>query len=223
MPTNNSKNILFPDVNFMNIALLPSKTRVLIIGAGRAGFIKARSFVKSGCMVSIISRSFSEDFEILKDSKNIKFINQDYNLDFILDKHIIVIAVGDEYLLQTIITDCEVHNKLYLNCTNFKKGIFIVPTSGMTKRINFSINSIGGNPKTSMFLVKVMEEKLKEYDELVKFNDALREKVRTSPHKIEIMDFAASEDFNFFIKKGNATNILNLFYGGDNFEIKNCD
>lgn len=223
MPTDNSKNILSPDVNFMNIALLPSKTRVLIIGAGRAGFIKARSFVKSGCMVSIISRSFSEDFDILKDFKNIEFINQNYNLDFILDKHIIVIAVGNEDLLQTIITDCEVNNKLYLNCTDFKNGIFIVLHSGTTERINFSINSIGGNPKTSMFLVKVMEGKLKEYDELVKFNDTLREKVRNSPYKIEIMDFAASEDFNFFIKKGYATNILNLFYRGDNLEIKNCD
>lgn len=223
MPKDYSKDILSPELDYMNIALISAKTKVLIIGGGRAGFIKTRSFVEHGCQVLVISKDFSEEFKTLEAFENLQCIVSEYKVDFIFQNHLIVIAVNLVDLLENIMKDCEIHCKLYLNCTNFKEGSFVIPAQGKTENINFSIHTQGGNPKTSMFLVKTMSKKLSEYDELVGFNHFLRERIKLSPNKNEILDFISSEDFKFFVKKRAANIILQLFYGGFNFEIKNCD
>ena len=220
MSQHTEKDILSKEIDYMNITLMSKNIKVLVIGAGRAGFIKSKSFSQKGCEVTVVALEFCKEFQELI---NIKKVITNYKIDFIKDKHLIVIAVDDEKLIGEIVSNCEEENKLFLNCTDFKEGNFIVPSQSKTKNINYSINTLGGNPKTSTFLVKTMGEKLREYDNLVSFSDELRKKIKISPYKSEILDFVASEDFNFFIKKAFHIEVLNLFYRGDNFEFKNIN
>lgn len=214
------KNILSEEIVYMNIALIASQIRVLVVGAGKAGFIKSKSFLERGCEVTVVAPKFCEEFQRIT---NLNKIRDVYNRSFLKDNHFIIIAVDQATLVEEIIKHCREENKLFLNCKHFKEGSFIIPSQSNTGNINYSINTVGGNPKTSQFLLEVMGTKLNEYDNLVNFNDALRKKVKVSPYKNEILAFVASEDFNFFMKKAKHIEIINMFYRGDNFEFKNSN
>lgn len=223
MLSDSSKDILSSELDFMSIALIAGKIKVLVIGGGNAGFIKSRSFTKKGCRVTVVSEDFCDAFETLSRCENLQCIDGMYQVDYIIPNHLIVIAIDDETLRQIIIKDCEIHHKLYLNCKNFKDGTFTIPAQGKTENIGFSVHTKRANPKTAMFLVNIMEKRLADYDALVEYNQRIREKIKFSPYKNKILNFISSEDFNFFVHKKAGNLVLGMFYGGFNFEIKNCD
>ena len=63
MPKNNKENIL---LDHAFISLISSKIKVLIVGGGKGGYIKAKSFLQRGCKVYVISKEFDERFEEIK-------------------------------------------------------------------------------------------------------------------------------------------------------------
>lgn len=146
---------------------------------------------------------------------NVILIKDKYKIEHILDKHLVVIAVGDDNLLKTIEGDCQQNYKIYLNCTKFKEGMFITPMQGDTKEVVFSIHTKGGSPKTSKFLMNKVQEELRQYDDLVKYLCELREKIKVMDNKNEIMEFVSQDDFEFFFEMGVHEIILNMFYGGN--------
>lgn len=217
MPKNNKENIL---LEYLNIAFLAHKVKVLVIGGGEAAFIKSKTLASKGCKVTVVAFEFCDKF---KDIKNINLIKDGYKIKYLKNNHFIIIAIPEGFEFEKIIKDCEKESKLYLNCADFKGGQFIIPSQDSTEEVNFSINIKEGNPKTALFLKGKVKEKLKDYDQLINYNNELRTKVKNSPYKKEIMTFAASEDFNFFIKNGVQNYILKMFYGGSNFEYKNSN
>jgi precorrin-2 dehydrogenase / sirohydrochlorin ferrochelatase len=216
------KDILQPKLEYMHLSLLSNKVRVLVVGGGRAGYIKCKSFSEKGCSVTVVSKDFSEEFKEFSPSE-VTLICGEYNSDYILDKHMVVIAVEDGKLIQEITEDCEKLSKLYLNCADFKEGLLSVPLQRETESTLFSISTKGGNPKTARFLAEVIEKGIREYDELISYSSSLRERIKKTPYKDEIMTFTASEDFKFFVDKAVQEKVLRIFYGGKNFEYKNSD
>jgi precorrin-2 dehydrogenase/sirohydrochlorin ferrochelatase len=195
---------------------------VVIIGGGKAGFIKCRSFAKEGCKVLVVSKEFNPSFQSLRSLDNVEFIGDSYKKRYILDKHLVVIAVDDKRENEKIKEDCENNYKLYLDCSNFKNGLFITPMQRHLKNLSFSVHTKAGNPKASMLLANYIQGKLNDYDDFVGFISGLREKVRKLEYKDEFMDFVATEDFKFFYSKGVHEKVLSIYYGGENFEFKNC-
>lgn len=220
MSLDNAKEILAADREFMNISLFAAKTKVLIVGGGRAGYIKAKSFAERGCRVTVLSLDFYEKFKDLQHYSNIEFINKAYTSHYIIDKHLIVISVNNEAVLKNVMEDCDKYCKLYLNCTASKKGSFIIPAQGNTKNIYFSVNTAKVSPNTSKFLLKKMKTQLSKYDDLSIFNAELRKQLKNSPYKNEILEFTATDDFNFFIKKKMPSAVLKLFYSDHAFMSK---
>jgi precorrin-2 dehydrogenase/sirohydrochlorin ferrochelatase len=222
MSKNSRKDILPERLDYTFISLLSNKISVVIIGGGKAGFIKCKSFAKKGCKVTVVSKEFNPSFNDLRNLYNVELIKDFYKKSYIEHMHLVVIAVDDKVDNVKIKEDCEKSCKLYLDCSNFKEGLFITPIQRQMKNLSFSIHTKAGNPKASILLADSIESKLNDYTEFTEYIGGLREKVKKLDHKIEFMAFVCSEDFMFFYSKGVHESVLNMFYGGEDFEFKNC-
>ncbi|KNF07353.1 precorrin-2 dehydrogenase SirC [Gottschalkia purinilytica] len=209
MPKNNREDIL---LGYAFISLISNKTKVLIVGGGKSGFIKAKSFLDRGCNVSVLSKKFDNKFEEVKNKENIDLIKSSYEREYILDKHIIIIATDDMKLNERIKKDCDSLYKIYLTTSDFKDGLFVTPTQRCTEKTMFSIHTKSGSPKTSVFLAEKMKENLSKYDDFIEFVCDTRNKIDNRNLKYEIMNFINTDDFYFFYSKGKHKLILEMFY-----------
>lgn len=217
------KNILCNKQNLMFISLIAEKINVLIVGGGKAGYLKAKAFCTKGCNIEIISLDFIEELKILSENENVKLINKSYSKDYLDEYHIIVIAVSDNKLIETIIADCDKKKKLYLNCSNYKEGLLGVPYQQDTEEFLFGIQSKKVNPKLSVYVGDKIKKIISEHDEFAKFSGAVRDNISDIDNKREVMDFICSDSFKFFFDKKKHQLALELFYGGNCFGDKNSN
>ncbi len=211
MPRDNRENIL---LDYAFISLIAQKINVIIIGGGRGGYIKAKSFLQKGYNVSVISKEFDQKFKALYGE--IYLIEDIYRTEYILDKHLVIIATDDEMLNQKIKEDCEDYYKIYLDSSNFREGQFITPVEVKSDNIKVGVHTAVGSPKTSVFLGKKLKDTIDQYDDFVKYIGTLRNDIlKTSKDRklnLEIMNFVNSDDFYFFYKKNKHRLILKLFW-----------
>ena len=100
------KENIHGELNYAPITLFGEKIRIRVIGAGRGALIKVRNFYNKGSNIEVLSLDFLEDFYKFNENK-VKLIKGSYNKDFILDKHLIIIAIDDESVINKIKADCE--------------------------------------------------------------------------------------------------------------------
>ena len=207
----------FPVINYTMISLLSSKVKILIVGGGEAAFIKCRTFSKEGCYVTVVSKGFNKKFYELKDIYNVKLIKdeckEDYIKNYIDVNHIVIIATNNNIINESIKNYCDEMCKLYLNCEDFTQGLVVKPLQIDTPNMKFALHTKGGSPKTSMFMSKIIEDKIYEYTGFIDYTCSIRNKVKGRPDKKEIMSFVCSEDFYFFYTKETQNIILEMFYG----------
>lgn len=215
----NRENIPVNDFQYTLISLLSHKVNVLVVGGGRAGYIKAKTFAIRGCNVSVVSKEFVDDFKSVEYMKNINLIKDLYKTDFLADRHIIVIATDDEDLNYRIKQECEKQFKIYLFANDFKQGLFITPVQNSTDNIEFAVNTRSGNPKASVFLSKVLGNELAKYDDFVAYTSYVRKNIKDSRLKYEVIDFINTNDFYYFFELGKEKLVLKMFYGDDGFEF----
>ncbi|GAA0078374.1 hypothetical protein UT300005_27530 [Clostridium sp. CTA-5] len=212
---NNREDIYDRQVNYSFISLLSSKIRIGVIGAGKAGLIKIRHFINRGCYVEVISKEFNEEIiNLTKDPKNkLKLIKEEFNYEFIKDKHIILIAIDNINTIQEIKNYCEENFKIYINSSDFKEGMGVVPIQKNLKNISFGLNTKGGNPKGAVLLSNKVNEVLKEYDEFIGFTSEIRNKAKfLKNYKKEVINFIGTEDFKYFYDKGKNDLILKMYF-----------
>lgn len=203
----------FPDLNYTMISLMSSKINVLIVGGGEAAFIKCKTFSKEGCNITVVSKDFSPPFESLKEIYNIKLIKGEYDESYIEHNHIIIIATDNEETNHAIKIYCDKKSKLYIHCANYKEGLFVTPVQKHTPNMKFALHTKTSSPKTALFMSKVIEDKLLEYNDFIDYTSSIRNMVKKMNSKKEIMNFICSEDFYFFYTKGVQDIILEMFYG----------
>lgn len=209
----------FPAINYTMISLLSSKVNILIVGGGEAAFIKCRTFSKEGCYVTVVSKEFNKKFYELKDIYNIKLIKDEYKKDYIKEyidiNHIVIIATNNNIINESIKNYCDEKCKLYLNCEDFTQGLVVKPVQRDTPNMKFALHTKGGSPKTSVFISKIIEDKIYEYSNFIDYTCSIRNIVKGRLEKKEIMNFVCSKDFYFFYTKDVPNIILEMFYGID--------
>lgn len=212
MSKNTRENIQNGEIEYTYLALMSDKLRVGIIGGGKAGFIKAKNFIKKGCYVEILSKTFLDKF-INIENNNIVLNRKVYNKDFIKDKHIIILSLNDEKLRKEIISHCEEEFKIFIDCSNFKEGMAVVPVQRETSNISFALNTKVGNPKGAIVAAEAAMETLKEYDDFIEYTGLIRNKAKNlDNHKKEIIDFISTEDFKFIWEKNRGKLVLRMFF-----------
>lgn len=192
------------EVEYTFLSLLSRKVRVGVVGGGRAGFIKVRHFVQNKCYVEVLSKKFTDDILGLADKNdNLKLIYRQLDDEFFKDKHIIIIALDDEVIKNNIKKYCDDNYKIYIDCTDFKKGMAVVPTETSTKTMNVALNTKGGNPKGAVWAADKINTLLMEYDEFIDFTTKIRNRAKNIPeYKNQIIKFIFSDEFKELFDKG---------------------
>ena len=201
------------DINYTYLATNSKKLRIGIVGGGRAGFIKAKSFFKRGSYVEVLSLEFIEDFNSLV---NINLIKSNYYREFIKDKHVIVIATNDKELNLTIKNNCEEEFKLYIFAEDYRKSLAVNPVQRNLNNITFAVNTKNSNPKGALMLSDRMLEVAREYDDFISYSSIIRKNVKDIVEvKKEITNFVCSEDFKYIYEKEKDKLVLEMFFGRD--------
>lgn len=198
--------------NLVSLNLISNKIKVKIIGGGRASYIKAKGLLEKGCLVHILSKDFSEDILELE-KENIILEEGEYYKEFIKKCHLVIIAVDDEVICEKICNDCEEEYKVYINASNFREGVGIIPYSKSYKNLSFSIGSKIGSPKVTREIGREIEKIVEENDEYSIIVGNIRRKAKKEKRKEEIIEFISGELFKkaFFCGEGYA--LLNKTFG----------
>ncbi|MEZ0536328.1 NAD(P)-dependent oxidoreductase [Caldicellulosiruptoraceae bacterium PP1] len=195
MPKYFEKNIYLSKLS--SISLISQKVKVCIIGGGKAGYLKAKGFVKRGCSVYVVSDKFIDSFNLLKNN-DIYFINMQYSEEVIIDKHLIIIAIDNDEKIKEIIEHCNKYSKLYVVCKNAQYGNTIIPMQETFEDFHIAINTLNGNPTFARFLMQRFINNTKKYLDFYKYSQKIREKIKNSNNKElikTIMNYLNSDKF----------------------------
>lgn len=207
----NNREDIQNEVEYSFISLFSKKLRIGVIGGGRAGSIKIRHFVNNKCYVEVLSKDFSQDILELSDKNdNLKLIDREFDYEFLKDKHIIIIALNDRTIKKNIKKYCDDNYKIYIDSTDFKSGMAVVPTERSTRTMNIALNTKGGNPKGSVWAADKISKVLMEYDDYIDFTTEVRNKAKNIPeYKSEIIKFIFTDEFMKSFDKGEGIKVIN--------------
>lgn len=211
----NLESDIYGEIAYAPITLFGNKLNVGVIGGGKGAFIKTKSFYNKGSSIEILSLNFIDEFNKLK-SENVKFIKAAYYKEFINDKHIIIIAIDDKKVISQIKADCEELHKIYINSSQFKAGMGVIPVSRESNNITVAINTKVGNPRGSIMVADAIKEVIDEYDYYVYFTGKIRNNSTLDKNtKDELIKFINCKDSKYFYDKGKFIQVLQLFYDED--------
>ncbi|QAA34151.1 NAD(P)-dependent oxidoreductase [Clostridium manihotivorum] len=201
-----------PELEYMFLSLISNKINAIIIGGGRAAYIKAKSLIEKGCKLTIVSKEFDEEVEALS-CKGTVLVKEGYDKAFILDKHLVFICIDDKAVTNEIISDCNELSKLYINCIDSKEGLAVMPMQANNKAISYAINTNKGNPKMARRILRDIEKAVEPLAELTAFSTELRQRMKALG-KIDkvVMEFITSEEFSFFFGRGYGEKVLYLYF-----------
>ncbi len=207
-----SKDNLYGELSYAPVTLFGEKIKIGVIGAGRGALIKVRNFYNKGSKIEVLSLDFLEGFYKF-DNDKVKLIKGSYNKNFILDKHLIIIAIDDEKIIDEIKYDCEKLCKIYINSSKFKDGMGVIPVTRESKFITVSVNTKVGNPRGSVMVAESITESLQEFDQYIKLTGKIRNCLFLDKEiKDDLLKFVNSSDCKFFYDKDKIFEVFKLFY-----------
>lgn len=210
-----SKANLHGELSYAPITLFGEKLKIGVIGAGRGALIKVRNFYNKGSEIEVLALDFLEDFYKFNGDK-VKLIKGNYNKDFILDKHLIIIAIDDEVVINEIKNDCEKLCKIYINSSKFKEGMGVIPVTRESKFITVAVNTKVGNPRGSVMVAESITEYLQEFDEYIRLTGQIRNSLILDKEiKDNLLKFINTSDCKFFYTKNKIFQVFKLFYDED--------
>ncbi len=210
-----SKANLHGELSYAPITLFGEKLKIGVIGAGRGALIKVRNFYNKGSKIEVLALDFLEDFYKFNGDK-VKLIKGNYNKDFILDKHLIIIAIDDDSVINEIKNDCEKLCKIYINSSKFKEGMGVIPVTRESKFITVAVNTKVGNPRGSVMVAESITESLEEFDEYIRLTGEIRNSLFLDKEiKDDLLKFINSSDCKFFYNKDKIFEVFKLFYNED--------
>lgn len=210
-----SKANLHGELSYAPITLFGEKLKIGVIGAGRGALIKVRNFYNKGSKIEVLALDFLEDFYKFNGDK-VKLIKGNYNKDFILDKHLIIIAIDNDSVINEIKDDCEKLCKIYINSSKFKDGMGVIPVTRESKFITVAVNTKVGNPRGSVMVAESITESLEEFDEYIRLTGEIRNSLFLDKEiKDDLLKFINSSDCKFFYNKDKIFEVFKLFYDED--------
>lgn len=210
-----SKANLHGELSYAPITLFGEKLKIGVIGAGRGALIKVRNFYNKGSEIEVLALDFLEDFYKFNGDK-VKLIKGNYNKDFILDKHLIIIAIDNDSVINEIKDDCEKLCKIYINSSKFKDGMGVIPVTRESKFITVAVNTKVGNPRGSVMVAESITESLEEFDEYIRLTGEIRNSLFLDKEiKDDLLKFINSSDCKFFYNKNKIFEVFKLFYDED--------
>lgn len=203
---------------------LLSSSRVLIVGGGRAGYIKLASFASRGFSVDVLSEEFAEGIRSISlENPKVRLLSSIYSRDMLQEYELVVVGTSDQRLNSRIAEDCRSLGKLYIYLSDYREGRASVMAEFETENIKLAVSTRCGSPKTSVFLGQKLKSLIEEYDDFVEYVGSLRSRIKDSERKREIMAFVNTEEFYELYRAGKGDSTIQTLYGGDLIDNSTCD
>jgi len=181
-------------ISYLPLSLLADKIHVLIVGGGKAAFIKAKTFVSRGCRVTIVAKKMGGGLANLH-ADRLTLIHAPYDSSYLSGCHLVIIAADDDALNHNIQQDCEQAHKLYLTCHDYQQGQFVMPVRRETEQAVLALHTKSGSPRTTLFLAEKLQKTLQDYDRFIEFVCDIRKQIKHRADKDDIMKAINSDEF----------------------------
>lgn len=221
MHRNNRKDIqdeVLEEIDYTYISLISQKIRIGVIGGGKGGQIKTRHFVNNKCRVYVFAKNFSDELiELSKEnSEYLTLIDEEFNIEFLKDKHIVVIASSDRELNNLIRKYCEENYKIYIDATDFIKGMGVIPAERSSRTMNFALNTKKGNPKGAVLMCNKIKNYISAYDDFIELTGRIRNNAKEfEEYKKDILSYIYSSEFEESYKQGTYEDALKKRYSSE--------
>lgn len=221
MHRNNRKDIqdeVLEEIDYAYISLISQKIRIGVIGGGKGGQIKTRHFVNNKCRVYVLAKNFSDELiELSKEnSEYLTLIDEEFNIEFLKDKHIVVIASSDRELNNLIRKYCEENYKIYIDATDFTKGMGVIPAERSSRTMNFALNTKKGNPKGAVLMCNKIKNYISAYDDFIELTGRIRNNAKEfEEYKKDILSYIYSSEFEESYKQGTYEDALKKRYSSE--------
>lgn len=203
------------ELNYAPITLFAEKIKIGVIGAGRGALIKVKNFYNKNSNIEVLALDFLDEFYTFNKDR-VKLIQGNYDREFILDKHLIIIAIDDKYVVNNIKKDCKELYKIYINSASFKEGMGVIPVSRESDSIIVSVNTKVGNPRGAVMVADYITKSLKTFDDYINLTGKIRNSLNIDRReKEELIKFINCSDCKFFYDKNKIIEIFRLFYNDD--------
>ena len=221
MHRNNRKDIqdeVLEEIDYAYISLISQKIRIGVIGGGKGGQIKTRHFVNNKCRVYVLAKNFSDELiELSKEnSEYLTLMDEEFNIEFLKDKHIVVIASSDRELNNLIRKYCEENYKIYIDATDFIKGMGVIPAERSSRTMNFALNTKKGNPKGAVLMCNKIKNYISAYDDFIELTGRIRNNAKEfEEYKKDILSYIYSSEFEESYKQGTYEDALKKRYSSE--------
>lgn len=221
MHRNNRKDIqdeALEEIDYTYISLISQKIRIGVIGGGKGGQIKTRHFVNNKCRVDVLAKNFSDELiELSKEnSEYLTLIDEEFSIEFLKDKHILVIASSDRELNNLIRKYCEENYKIYIDATDFTKGMGVIPAERSSRTMNFALNTKKGNPKGAVLMCNKIKNYISAYDDFIELTGRIRNNAKEyEKYKKDILSYIYSSEFEESYKQGIYEDALKKRYSSE--------
>ncbi|WP_373899742.1 bifunctional precorrin-2 dehydrogenase/sirohydrochlorin ferrochelatase [Haloimpatiens sp. FM7315] len=184
---------------------------IVIVGAGKVAFRKAKKFLEFGAIVSVVGKHIIEEFYDLKTQYDKKIdIIEDVCREKYLSHAFMVVAATSSFNVNKDINKFCVENNILCNVVdNIEDSSFIVPSTVQRGDLTLAISTLGNSPFLCSKIKKELEDKYgREYEEYVdilgKIRDIVLENYKDEKDRKDVLryivDLNLDELKEFYIK-----------------------
>ncbi len=167
--------------NLYPIFLKAKNLNILIVGGGNVAEEKLRFLLKSSsdANVELVSLKFTKAIKILIEKYKVELTNDRYHLDYLDDKHIVIVATNSKETNIKIYNDCKKRNLLVNVADNPNYCDFYLGGIVTKGNVKIAISTNGKSPTMAKRLRQFFEEVLPEdLNELVENLNSYRKKLK---------------------------------------------
>lgn len=183
-------------MRYYPIAIDTQNKKVLIIGGGRASYLKLKSLLDTYAQITVISESFSRDIVDARNNHNTKLtlitekIDKD-NINIPSTYDIVFICTDDKELNRHLCRYFKVQNIMVMAADDRKNSDFITSSIIEKKNITISVNTDGRSPTVSKLIAEeirniLTEEFVNKIDMFCEMRDLLRSQKTDSQNEMNI-------------------------------------
>ncbi len=167
--------------NLYPIFLKAKNLNILIVGGGNVAEEKLRFLLKSSpdANVELVALKFTKAIKILIKKYKVELTGDRYHLDYLGDKHIVIVATNSKETNVKIYNDCKKRNLLVNVADNPEYCDFYLGGIVTKGNVKIAISTNGKSPTMAKRLRQFFEEVLPEdINELVENLNSYRKKLK---------------------------------------------
>lgn len=167
--------------NLYPIFLKVHQLEVLIVGGGKVGLEKLSFLLKSSpnANVQLVAPEINDKIVELAKICQVKLVKENFNNCFLENKHIVIVATGDEALNIEIYNECKRRNLLVNLADNPSYCDFYLGGIVTKGNVKVAISTNGKSPTTAKRLRQFFEEVIPEnIDDLVQNLNRYRKSIK---------------------------------------------